>query len=511
MSIARKLFLGFSGAILLTAIIAGLGLYHVAELKQDAQRAEQGRRNGLKLREIQLKIVAQKAAARDCLRERKSDAMTAFLTEGSLARLNLNRLRLKAVDELDADQIRRLFERHEQFSATWRHILEQAETTPIPEGQVDAKVAALDEEAQGLNTMTEAIIDSYEDRVRAELRMVEKDAKTAYTYLWVDTVLALLVCTTIAYIISRQITIPVRNLVDVTVKVGAGDLEQRAKVTSGDELGQFAAAFNAMVEQLQRSRAEVQDYSRSLEQKVAERTAELQQADKMASLGQLAGGVAHELNNPLGSILMNVNLVMETLDPASEGYSDLKRIEDDALRCKRIIENLLDFSRQSAMTRKPVDVNEIVQRTVALLQHEAELRKVSIDCTYGGSVSPIAADPSQIQQVLVNIVINAMHAMAHGGRVRVATGCDDRSVVIRIADEGPGIPAGIRGKIFDPFFTTKDTGTGLGLSICYGIIEKHKGSIRVSSLTQAEVEAAGAKQSPGTTFEIRLPTSHDAN
>ena len=230
------------------------------------------------------------------------------------------------------------------------------------------------------------------------------------------------------------------------------------------------------------------------------------QADKMASLGQLAGGVAHELNNPLAGILMNANLLMETQTPGSEGYADLKRIEEDAVRCERIIKNLLDFSRQSAATRKEVSVNDVVQRTLALLQHEAELRHVEIECTFGDGVPTVEADPTQVQQVLVNIVINALHAMESGGQVQVSTLGDEGSAAIRIADDGPGIPAEIRQKIFDPFFTTKDTGTGLGLSICYGIIEKHGGSIRVSSLTQAEIDAAGRDERPGTTFEVRLPT-----
>jgi len=236
------------------------------------------------------------------------------------------------------------------------------------------------------------------------------------------------------------------------------------------------------------------------------------QADKMASLGQLAGGVAHELNNPLGGILMNANLLMETLAPESEGYADLKRIEEDAVRCERIIKNLLDFSRQSAVTRKEVCVNDVVQRTIALLQHEADLRGVQVDCTYNDTVPIVEADPTQVQQVLVNIVINALHAMESGGQVQVSTFGDEGAAVIRIADDGPGFPAEIREKIFDPFFTTKDTGTGLGLSICYGIIEKHGGSIRVSSLTAAEIDAAGRREQPGTTFEVRLPTmSHHSS
>ena len=620
MSIARKLLLGFLGTILLTAAIAGLGIYYLGELKEDAARAEGGRRNGLKLREVQLRILAQTSAARDYLRERQPDALTTFYSEGSLARLTVNRVLMQALDEVDATQVRRLAQRLEGFDMAWRRRLEAVEAQPLDPAALRQALAALAEDAQALHTMTEAIIDGYESRVQDELRMVERDAKTAHAYLWVDTVLALAVCTVIAYAISRQITRPVRQLVDVTVAVGQGDLAQRAQVTTQDELGQLAAAFNAMVEQLQRSRDEVREYSRSLEQKVEERTGELQrseeryrslmenagdaifitnpltgafieanrnaciltaysreelatmtssdvlahggesgpaghvpqgdtirrrdgsfvavdirtteiqygdervlcsivrdvsekqelerqiiQADKMSSLGQLAGGVAHELNNPLGGILMNVNLVMETLDPEFEGAADLKRIEEDALRCKGIIENLLDFSRQSNMARKEVDVNDVVRRTVALLQHEAELRHVAIECEYADADTVIAADPIQIQQVLVNLIINALHALAAGGRVRVSTLRDEGSAVIAVADNGPGIPPHIQSKIFDPFFTTKDTGTGLGLSICYGIIEKHEGSIRVTSLTQAQVDAAGRGQEPGTTFEVRLP------
>jgi len=623
MSIARKLQLGFLGTILLTATIAGLGIYHLGELKEDAARAEGCRRNGLKLREAQLRILAQTGAARDYLRERQPDALTTFYSEGSLGRLTVSRVLTHALDEVDATQVRRLAQRLKGFDLAWRRRLEAVEAQPLDPAALRQALLGLGQDAQALRTMTEAIIDGYESRVQDELRMVERDAKTAYAYLWMDTVLALAVCAVIAYVISRQITRPVRQLVDVTLAVGQGDLTQRAQVTSQDELGQLAAAFNVMVEQLQRSRDEVREYSRSLEHKVEERTGELQrseeryrslmenagdaifitnpltgafieanrnaciltgysreelatmtssdvlahggepgaaghvpqgdtirrrdgsfvavdirtteiqygdervlcsivrdvseqqelerqiiQADKMSSLGQLAGGVAHELNNPLGGILMNVNLVMETLDPESEGAADLKRIEGDALRCKGIIENLLDFSRQPNMARKQVDVNDVARRTVALLHHEAELRHVAIECEYADADTVIAADPIQIQQVLVNLIINALHALEAGGRVRVSTLREKGSVVIAVADNGPGIPPHIQGKIFDPFFTTKDTGTGLGLSICYGIIEKHEGSIRVTSRTQAQADAAGRGQEPGTTFEVRLPALH---
>ncbi len=620
MSIARKLFFSFLATILFTAIVAGLGVYHVGELKQTMQFAEQGRRNGLRLREIQIDMLAQISAARHYLRERDPEALATFRRKGSLVRLGMVHLATKTLAEEDSEQVGRLKEWHEMFSAQWGKHLEDEELAPLGMDALRARLQELSAESQSLRAMTEAVIDWYEDRVRAALRSAEFDARAAYAYMWFDTGLAVVAVALIAFAVTRQITVPVRKLVDLTVDVARGNLDARAHIRSKDELGQLASAFNDMLGELQRSRAQVQEYSRSLEHKVAERTAELRQseeryrslmenagdaifiinpdtgalieanrnacvltgrpreallrmtsgevlplaarssvpaagallgetlerpdgtrvvvdvrtteveygdqrvlcsivrdvtqqqelerqmiqADKMASLGQMAGGVAHELNNPLAGILMNVNLARETLDPAAEGQAELARVEEDVLRCKRIIENLLDFSRKSSSARREVDVDDVVQRTVALLQHEAELRSVHIECAGGDGKPAVTADAIQIQQVLVNIVLNALHAAPPEGRVRISTRHDDGWVEIAITDNGPGIPKPDRAKVFDPFFTTKDTGTGLGLSICYGIIEKHRGSIQFETLTAGE---AGDGREPGTTFVVRLPVA----
>ncbi len=620
MSIARKLFLGFLTTILLTAIVAGLGVYHVGGLKQATEFAEQGRRNGLRLREIQIDLLTQVAAARRFLTQRDPDALASFRHQGSLVRLGMIYLARDTLAEDDSEQVARLKHQHELFNARWSAILEKVQQTPPSADELRRRITELTSESRALTTMTEAVIDWYEDRVRAVLRSAEFDARAAHAYLWFDAALAVGLVAFIAVAVTRAIIVPVRELSALTEQVAQGRLDARAKVKSGDELGQLAQAFNNMLDELQRSRAQVQEYSLELERKVAERTAELRQsqeryhslmenagdaifilhpetgacleanrnacaltgysreellgmtsadimagprpqsppaagalagqtlrrkdgsiaivdirtteveygdqrvlcsivrdvtqqhelerqmiqADKMASLGQMAGGVAHELNNPLASILMNVNLAREALPADSEAQTELARVEEDALRCKRIIENLLDFSRQSKMTQQRVDVNDIVQRTIALLQHEADLRGVTIECAPGDPPPAIMADPIQIQQVLVNLVLNALHASPPGAAVRITARQDAGWAEISVQDQGPGIPPADRPKVFDPFFTTKETGTGLGLSICYGIIEKHRGSIHFSTRTEAE---AGPGESPGATFIVRLPAA----
>jgi two-component system NtrC family sensor kinase len=251
-----------------------------------------------------------------------------------------------------------------------------------------------------------------------------------------------------------------------------------------------------------------------MEAKVAERTAQLQQAqrrllqaDRLASLGQLAASVAHEINNPLSGVLNYSALMSRILKddgipkervPEFRGY--LERVSEQTGRAGRIVADLLAFSRRSKPQRAPGDLGAIVRTTLALVSHKLKLLNVATDVELDETLPELPCDASQMQQVVLNLVMNAAEATRpHGaGRVRVATrrGADADSVVLEVTDDGEGIPKAALDRIFDPFFTTKDDGkgVGLGLAVVYGIVESHGGRIDVR-----------AREGRGTTFEVTLP------
>jgi nitrogen-specific signal transduction histidine kinase/iron only hydrogenase large subunit-like protein len=224
----------------------------------------------------------------------------------------------------------------------------------------------------------------------------------------------------------------------------------------------------------------------------------LLQSEKLAGMGQLAAGIAHEVNNPLGVVLMYAHLLLDECDPKSRLHEDVAMIAEQADRCKKIVAGLLHFARQNKVCRAPVDVREVVDRmlkTINIPDHVSVAIHHNLD-------APVAeVDRDQIIQVLTNLISNAIAAMEGGGRLTIRTSGDEHRVHIAISDTGCGIPAENIKKIFDPFFTTKQMGkgTGLGLAVSYGIVKMHMGDIRVQS--QAD-PAAGPT---GSTFTVSLP------
>jgi two-component system NtrC family sensor kinase len=225
-------------------------------------------------------------------------------------------------------------------------------------------------------------------------------------------------------------------------------------------------------------------------------------SERLATLGQLAAGVAHEINNPLGAILMYSHLSLEEMDKDDPRRKNLEKVTAEATRCKNIVRGLLDFARQSEPNVQEADANEILRRTLSLLQNQAQFHNITITTTLRDSLPKAMMDSSQIQQVFTNIILNAAEAIEGQGEVKITTRTveDGQSIEIEFTDTGCGIPQENLEKIFDPFFTTKEVGrgTGLGLAVSYGIIARHKGSIEVKS-----------SPSKGTTFIIRLPLKTD--
>ncbi len=319
----------------------------------------------------------------------------------------------------------------------------------------------------------------------------------------------------VAFLLLRVIVRPIEKLVLGTQKIAKGDLSYRVEVKSKDEIGDLAFAFNEMAEELKKSRDRIEDYSKTLEQKVEERTKQLKEAQtqliqsaKMVAVGQLSAGIAHEINNPLAGILGYSQFILNKSRRTDFNFEDfrncrdyLKHIERESQRCKKIVESLLSFSRRSTDAFQLLDVKSVMETTLSILKHPLELQNIKIETRYLSSEIPlIMGNANQLQQVFTNLIINAQHAMPEGGElkidVEVTRGDENKFLRIALQDTGCGISKENLEKIFDPFFTTKQNreSIGLGLSISYQIIQQHKGRI----LVESEV-------GKGSTFTLILP------
>ena len=229
---------------------------------------------------------------------------------------------------------------------------------------------------------------------------------------------------------------------------------------------------------------------------------QLLQADRLASLGELSAGVAHEVNNPLGMILGYTQLLLRSEPENTQDFQDLKTIEKHARNCKTIVEDLLKFARNAETKKSVLQVNALLSEVISVVEHQFKLDNVTIETKLDASIPELCADGEKLKQVFMNLLMNAKQAMEGQGQIRISTDHDSsrNEVIVTVADTGSGIPPEILEKIFDPFFTTKPTGqgTGLGLSVSYGIIKDHQGEINIQS-TPGE----------GSAFTITLPVILD--
>jgi len=308
--------------------------------------------------------------------------------------------------------------------------------------------------------------------------------------------------------VARRITRPLGVMVEAADTIARGDLNHRVAIGDRDEIGQLASAFNRMTGDLREARENLTQWGRTLERRVEERTRQLREAqdqliqsEKLASLGKMAAGVAHEINNPLTSILLNAHLLLEDTGDGDPERESLTMIVDETARCSQIVKGLLDFSRQTPSRSAPSDVNEIIERTVSLLEKQAAVRNIRIVRDLDRSLPMIDLDKNKIQQVFSNLTINACEAMSGGGTLTITSRLsrDGTGLDILFADTGVGISNEDLPRLFDPFFTTKTLGTGLGLAVSYGIVRQRGGTIAVRS-----------EPGRGSTFTVRIPLEEPA-
>jgi two-component system, NtrC family, sensor kinase len=316
--------------------------------------------------------------------------------------------------------------------------------------------------------------------------------------------LMLILSLCLSFMIQRFINRPVIELLQHTQKLTRGHLSSRIPIRRKDELGKLANAFNDMTENLQEAQNELKSWGTTLEHKVDERTREIEQMQaqliqsaKLASLGEFVAGIAHEINNPLTGILMFSSLVNRDPRLHLELKANMETVMGETKRCAKIVQNLLEFSRNTPPEKESKSIHEILDHTLSLTINQNSFRKIELVKNYAKDVPDIPVDPAQMEQVFMNMIINAEQAMPDGGSLIIETEkIQPDTITIKLKDTGKGIPEESIEKIFDPFFTTKgrQQGTGLGLSISYGIIKCHGGQINVES-----------SLGKGTIFSISLP------
>ncbi len=347
--------------------------------------------------------------------------------------------------------------------------------------------------------------------VRMSLEKVDVEiSRLRSRYIVYSLLMAALVGGTSALFLLLTVHRPVRQLVEGTRQVAAGNLNCQIRVRSRDEIGELASSFNEMTRFLRQAREQDESWSRTLEKRIQEKTEELNQiheqilqVEKMASLGRLSATVAHELNNPLEGILTYAKLTARRLqklqDPAVPPIrEDLELIIREVRRCGNIVKNLLLFSRKQVGEFGIAPVTEMVEQAVRLVQHHLDICGISFQKEVRAPDASILCDGNQIQQALLALFVNAAESMTGGGILRLVVDRDQvGNTTILISDMGTGITPEELPHIFEPFYTTKKegNGVGLGLSVVYGIVERHGGTVTVRS-----------EPGKGTVFTLTFPT-----
>ncbi|MGD0885971.1 MAG: ATP-binding protein [Thermodesulfovibrionales bacterium] len=370
----------------------------------------------------------------------------------------------RAVGKVNLDQLKSHIE-------GYLAVLEEVKRSKTPDIELELRLRA---EGKSLKEFSEAITRLERERVND---IISSSKKVLFYSFWAIFLSAIVV----SHFISDKIVRSLREIEKLAKSISEGTYSKIEGITAKDELGSVIRVINSMSEELR------------------DREEELVQSKKLASLGILTAGVAHELTNPVNNISMIAQTYLELGDTLSreEKIELMEKVEGETERIEEIVKNLLDFSKPKEANLRKTDINAVIQKTLKLVQNMLNVSNIETLLNLGREVSPVFVDEHQIQQVLVNLIVNAIQAMPSRGELSIETRKSKKRdfVEIVVKDTGKGIPPEFLPHIFDPFFSTKGVeGTGLGLSISYGIIKNHKGNIRVES-----------KIGVGTTFTIELP------
>ena len=307
------------------------------------------------------------------------------------------------------------------------------------------------------------------------------------------TLAGMMVALVVSSFLARGVLQPIKHLVSASGQWAKGDLDYQVKIAQKDEISKLAETFNLMASSLKERDDKLREYTNQ----------QIMKSERLATLGQLAAGVAHEINNPLGTISIYAQIVLDELGKDNDSCREsLAVVMKQTNRAGRIVKDLLEFARQSEPEMRILNINDVLRKAIAITTHPAELQNIRLVTNLAPELPDLQGDSDKLQQVFVNIIVNALQAMPEGGELTVGTRLaeDSKFMEIEFSDTGCGIPQEHLSKLFDPFFSTKSTGegTGLGLSVSLGIIQRHSGTINVKS-----------KVGEGSTFIIRFPAGEN--
>ena len=460
--ISRRLLVAFGALVLLfsaATYFAVAGMAEIHHLVHHAQESEANVRAA-----IEISVIVQELAVHE------SDALllpgddsAARLHQSALSRLRtvIAGLEPRAKSPEQRLQLREL----EKLAAELPALASGDVAAARGEYQVmRERRAALMQSAKGLRATFERSVSRFDEHAAATEHA---------TFRWMLFALigATLFAIAVALYIGRSVARPIAKLEAGANRVAEGDLETRIDIRSRDEFGRLAERFNAMTAALKAHQEQ------------------LVQSEKLAGIGRLAAGVAHEISNPLGVIIGYVRLLEQKAEGALA--DDLKVIADEALRCQEIVDGLLELSRPPRSASVPCALRDLCEEIIGRMRETKQLTAVSV--TLDGSATAVG-HPQKLRQVLFNLIKNAVDAAGDGGTVRVQLDRDASGVSVTVSDNGPGVPLQLRTRLFEPFFTTKAAGTGLGLAVSQAIAQAHGGNIELDA-------GPGA----GATFKVRLP------
>jgi len=322
------------------------------------------------------------------------------------------------------------------------------------------------------------------------------------TVILITSALVMVICLIMAYATSRRVVSPIVAMANASRRMAKGELDQRVACSSSDEIGLLASNFNNMAQQLSLSVSALQHKEESLQRAYNElkaTQAQLVQSEKMAAIGELVASVAHEMRNPLTSIKLNIQIIGRSLLRTSSLYEHYEIALDQVSQLDRMFCDLLNYSRPLSLQLAFVSLVELSEKSLATISESLSSRRIHVHQENADNVSTVKVDPAKIEQVLTNILKNAVEASGEGGSIEIVFGrsCneDKTFATVSITDHGSGIPSRHLQTIFQPFFTTKQKGTGLGLSIVKKIMDAHNGTFQVTSI-----------EGKGTTFQLAFPT-----